>query len=510
MPTLSDIKRIALESCAIYISDDFIDIVKGDITPIGRLRVRSLTRFPLLKNIKNMPYENAEEEIDRVLAKAFEKKEDMPYRAAINLRNEFFILRRFAFREIPDNELRKAVVFESQKYTHLPIEDLAFAFQKCSKTDGLQEIIFVASETKNIQGVVSYFSRHNILPSMITPTPVLISQALRLEGGMKKGGAYISIHYEPANKVMITGIWHGQAHFFKEINTFPGEEEFKTAELSYPTLKDTWPMIENDIYSSIEYLRKETKRNIEKVFISGFSRSREEDDISKELMIPLERPNRFSCFRYHAADDSDRFIPALSLICNTVSPSSLNLAPDNIKYRDPWTFKPVAVRAVLLFMGILLFHIIFSIVNTAQAVNIAELRKNVESYKIVGPDASRDDVLRYKTVMEDKAAFIHGLVSERISLAEKLNELPKNTSQNTWIDSISFRDSIGKNRDASLKIAGGVYLPQGGDNAEVNDMLTRMERDPKMVQGFKNIELASVKNKKLLDKEIAEFEILLK
>lgn len=508
MPNLAVIGKILSKASSVYISDDFIDVAKANITPTG-LGVYYLMRFPLLKNIKGLTYEEAGDEIERVLDKAFGEKEVRPHRIAVNLRNEFFILRRFAFREIPDNELKKAIIFESQKYTPMPIEELTFNFQKCSKKEGLQEIIFVASETKHIQGTVSYFTNLGMLPSIIEPTPVLISEMLRLAGNIKKEKAYLSIHYEPSNKLMITGIYHNQAHFFKETNIFPGEEAFKTSEMTYPTLKDMWPIIESDVFAGMAYLKKETQKAIDKIFVSGFSPAKDEIDICKECSMPVERLD-LARFKPPSVDNVDRFVPALSLLYDTINPPALNLAPDDVRYRDAWAFKPVAMKAGLMFLAIMILHFMFAAIGAVQVHNIAKLKKDLEVYKIVNPNATQEEVLRYKTVFEEKVAFIEGLISNRLYLAEKLDELPKAVTSNAWIDSLDFRNPIDNAAHMYLKIAGGVYLPQIGGGAEVNSILEQIKQDKKMMERFKEAQLASVKNTKILDKEITQFEIVLK
>ena len=138
------------------------------------------------------------------------------------------------------------------------------AFQRCvHRSIDLRH----STSTKNINNLIEYFTEKNILPTIIEPEPILIAKTLNMEKNLKKNKVYLAVHYEPTNKVVIVGVWRGYPYFFREINIMPGEEEYKTAELHYPTLKDVWSLVEHDISGAVEYLKKETEQEIEKIFI---------------------------------------------------------------------------------------------------------------------------------------------------------------------------------------------------------------------------------------------------
>ena len=348
MPILSDIKKIFLTGTAIYITDDFVDIAVAG-PAVGGLKISSLKRFPLFKNIKGLSYAEAKEELDRIFEKAFPEEAPKPYRVAVNIRNENFILRHFMLRSIPKNELRQAIIFEAQKYVPYSMDDLSYGFKVCDKRGDSEHIVFAASEMKNITGIIEYFKNKNMLASVIEPVPALAARALSLERKLDKSSAYISLHYEPTNKVIITGMCYRNPQFFKEIQLFPGEEEFKTAELNYPSLKDIWTIIENDVLGGVEYLRRETKKNVETIFVSGFSFSSDDEHLAREFGMRFERAN-LNFAKNSDSETRDRFLPTIALLYDSMHTPFINLAPEETVHEDLWVFRPIAIRAALGFL----------------------------------------------------------------------------------------------------------------------------------------------------------------
>jgi len=508
MGVISNIKKTFFNGTAIYVSDDFIDIAKGGLTKDG-IRISFLQRFPLLKNIKNLSYMDAKDDVDKILDKAFPNKEDKPYRVAINLKDDSFILRHFSLREIPAKELKHAIAFEAQKYVPYPVEDLVYGFKVCSKKGGSQEIIFAASEIKNLRNATEYFKTREMLPSIIEPMPLLMARALNLEGEIEHEAAYIEIHYEPSNKVIITGICHRQPHFLKEMQIFPGEDEFKTAELTYPLLDDVWSIIEGDVVGSVAYLKKETKKEVSKIFVSGFSPSPEEEKIAKDFGIPFKRINA-SFLKCPDVTNKDRFLPVFALVHDSLTAPFLNLAPEEIVRNDPWIFKPIAAKIALTFLVIMATHIVFATAISSRIKNIDVVKKNSEIYKVIDFNASREDIVRYKDITEGKAAFINNILSKRIYASEKLVQLAKDITPNSWIDGLTLRNMIGEKTTATMKINGSVYGIAETGSSGANIILENIRRDENMMAGFKEVELVSVKKRKLLENEVTEFEILLK
>jgi len=508
MGLISNIKKTFFNGTAIYVSDDFIDIAKGGLTKNG-IRISFLQRFPLLKNIRNLSYMDAKDEIDKTLDKAFPNSEDKPYRVAINLKDDSFILRHFTLREIPAKELKHAIAFEAQKYVPYPVEDLVYGFKVCAKKGGFQEIIFAASEIKNLRNATEYFKTKEMLPSIIEPMPILMVRALNLQGEIEREGAYIEIHYEPSNKVIITGICHRQPHFLKEMQIFPGEDEFKTAELNYPFLNDIWSIIEGDVVGSVAYLKRETKKEVSKIFISGFSSSPEEENIAKDFGIPFKRIN-VSFLKCPDVTNKDRFLPVFALLHDSLSAPFLNLAPEETIRDDPWVFKPVAVKIALTFFTIIALHTVFATAISSRIKNIDAVKKNSEIYKMIDLNASREDIVRYKDIMEEKAAFINNILSNRIYVSEKLIQLSKDIAPNSWIDGLTLRNIIGEKTAATMKINGSVYGVAETGSSGANVILENIRRDENIMTGFKEVELVSVKKRKLLENEVTEFEILLK
>jgi len=506
MPIISELKDILLKGAAVYAGEDFIDIAIADQAIKGP-RVVFLKRIPLLKHVKTTPYREAKEEIDAILEKAFTESGKKPYRVAINLGNNIFILRHFTLPSVPQNELKQAIAFEAQKYVPYSIEELVYAFRTCGKKADIENIIFMAAEKKDVDAMVAYFNAKNIIPSTIESLPILVVRALGLEKKIDKDGVYLSLHYEPTNKVTMTGIAYRCPYFFKELSLLSGEEEFKTTELNYPSLKAIWPLVENEIANGIEYLLKETKKNVGKIFISGFMPSPDEEGIMKNLGASSERLDLpfVSC---PDVQNKDRHLPVLTLLFDSMRTPFCNMAPEEAIHKDLWTFKPVAISAAAIFAGILILHLCFAITNASSAKKIRDLKKQYETYMAM-KNATSEDVLRYKGALEDKAAFISGSVSRRINMSEKLARLSKDITRNSWLDAINYRNTIGDKAGPSLKINGGIYV-EGAETFNANTLLENIKNDSAMMGGFKDAELTAVKKRKISEKEITDFEISLK
>ncbi|MBN1354297.1 MAG: pilus assembly protein PilM [Candidatus Omnitrophica bacterium] len=494
---------------AIYMSADFVDIVKAEATFKG-VRIAFLQRYPILKDIKDMEDAETWAEVEKALSMAF--KEARPEKVALNVMDRFLLLRRFSFKKVPESELKKVIVFEAQKYVPYPMESLVFGFEKCGKRKDLQEILFVAVETKNIDHIVEYFKGKNIIASIIEPTPGIIANILCREAHIEKEKAYISVHYEPSNKIVITGIVGQAPYFFRDINIVSGEDEFKTTELRYPSVTDLWGAIQQDVLGAIEYVKKEAKKDIEKIFISGFSFNETEKKMQEDLEMPVERL-KFSRFDFESTDDYDRYMPALSLAYDAVHRPTLNLAPRAIVENDIASYKPMVARAGIFLCAILGLHIFLAAVNLAQNVKIKNIDRNVKKHfnisTVVNAGSPEEDIARYKKFMEERAVFVYSALSDKIYVTEKLNRLGRDMPPNAWITSVNLRNFIQKKRAGSLTIKGAVYVQAGTGASEINDIIESIKNDSKMMKGFKDVKLISLKKKELSDKEITEFEIIL-
>lgn len=600
---IPNIRKDVLAGTAVYIADDFIDIVKANVLLKG-IRVTQLERHPLSKNIGSMSYAEAREEIDSVLNKVF--GEEQPFRIAVNLRTIDFILRRFSIREIPKNEMRAAVAFEVQKYIPYTVDEVSFNFKICATTDKFHEIVFGAVEISRLNELIDYFGQKKVFPSIIEPAPVLLSRILNLENNIEVEKVYVNLHYEPKDKVVITGIWRKQPYFVREITIPPeqtetvpeggeittegtetlpdessptaGEEEImrkvdeekkdkvegevpptetaarrilnelvdkgiseqgetkpsetvegletadvtpeekqspteeadkKPPEFTYPCLEDVWGRIERDVLATVEYLRKETKRNIDKIFISGFTFSREEENISRNFEITFARTATF-LFKGMQVENEDRFLPALSLMYDTLHGPFLSLAPTKLAQRDLCAYRQVAVSGVLFLCGVILIHMFFAGINSVQARKIKGVSKEIAAYGFTGGAASTSSLERKKNATAGRYAFVNDVVSKRIFLTEKLNRFAKVITPHAWVNTVVFTNAIISNKGNKLTITGALYVSPEKGVAEINDILEKIKNDKEIMNEFREVQLVSATTKEFVNIEIIEFEIVLR
>ena len=85
---------------AVYVSDDYIDIARA-ASFMGGVRLTYLNRFPLSKNIKNLPYSDFSDDLEKIVDNVFSDESKKPRRLAVNITDNRLILRRFTMRSVP-------------------------------------------------------------------------------------------------------------------------------------------------------------------------------------------------------------------------------------------------------------------------------------------------------------------------------------------------------------------------------------------------------------------------
>ncbi len=317
-----DLKKKIFRAAAIYICDDFVDVATAQLSVRG-IKVNFLQRYPLLRSMSDLSRQECKDQLDFILERAFKK--DMPERVAVNIITHDFVLRRFSFNEVPDAELAKVVSFEAQKYIPYPIDGMVHNFEKCTKDKGVQEVLFAGTQAKDVNDVQKYFEDKDILASVIVPRASLIATLLNVESQLNKDKAYVSVHFDPTNKVTITGISKNQPSFFRDIDIVSGEDEFKTTELRYPLLDDIWGALDSEIFNAVEYLKRSSKAQVDKIFVSGFLDAGNEGVLKERFGIPIERVS-FVHFKLRDVKTPDRYLPVFSLLYQAFHKPFLNLA----------------------------------------------------------------------------------------------------------------------------------------------------------------------------------------
>jgi len=508
--SIDELKRKLQFGTAIYISDDFMDVASAVVSEKG-IKAVNVERYPFSANIKQYSYMEARGELDAALAKAFPNPTVQPSRVAVNLKSDTFLLRRFPVQKSESRSLSKTVAFEIQKDIPYPIEDLAFNFKVCEKRKGETEVLFAASEKKYINDVLSFFlTEHGMLPSAIETAPAFIASGVTRTAHILNK-AYLSVHYEPANRVLVTGILNKEPHFFRELGipSVSQEETERPAEFKYPTLKELWPMIEQDIVGTIEYLKKEASRPIEKILISGFAISGDEQIIANELGIPLER---IDLTKMHgiALADKDRYLPVLSLLDASFGKTSLNLAPQDFTYQDFWMFRPVLEKAVITLSVILLAHFFMMGMILLKNNEVRSIKQEAAMYKLMSTESTRDEINRLQTITQQQAAAVSNALGKRVLLTEKLVRLGEDFNERAWVNNIIFSAGFGKSGDNLFRVDGSIYGSTEANTSEVNKIAQQMKNDKIMMTGFNDVKLLFVKRKKIGDKEVTEYQIVLR
>jgi len=500
MNIIQEAKKIFFEGTAVYISADFMDIAEAHLSP-GGIALVSIQRFPLAKGPENG--------IDGVLDRVFSTEDQIPYRVAVNVKNDQLILRRFSIREIPEKELEQAIVFAVGQHLPCPIDTLTYGFKTYRKTSNYREIIFFAADTKNINELASYFMRKHILPAVIEPVPLLLSKLVSLNDPAGEG-ACILAHYEPHNKIILCGIANKHPYFSREItiSTDIGPRWKDEDKEAYPTLGAAWPYIEEEIVKSINYLRKESGGRVEKMYISGFSRSGDEARISKELNMPIER-HRFPFFTKGGPDKDDRYLPLLMLVLDSLKKPCLNIAPVEVSRSDMWGIKFVLLKFFIGLGVIIALHMAFLGINARSALKTDPRMMDIENYGIINPSSPKESVDEYKKSVIESASFAGCILAKKRFLTQKLTSLSRLIPPMAWVESLTFSYNAEAGKPASLTVKGAIFEGAPGSTS-VNKILEALEADKDMMEAFKNVSLSYVEKKITSGREVTEFEISFK
>jgi len=495
MAIAQEIKKIFFEGTAVYMSADFIDIAEAHSSS-GKIELTSLQRFPITSG--------AEQGVDGIFDRVFSSGNETPYRVVVNVRNDQLILRRFAIREIPKKEIARAVMFEAQTHLPHPIDTLSYGFKTYKKRENFHEIVFVAQETKSINELIYYFTRKNILPAVIEPIPLLLSKLVELDSP-EFSGACIIIHYEPRRKIVLCGSANKHPYLFREI-ALPYEKGPED-EGAYPTLGEIWEHVEKDVIYGINYMRKETSERVERIYISGFTRSGDEDRIASELGVPIKRPH-FPFFTDAGPEKNDKYLPVLMLIHDALRKPSLNIAPQDVVRSDIYGVRSVFLQFFAGLGVIIALHAAFLGVNAWTSRNMSEITKKFKNYRDINPDNPGADVQLHKKFVVESALFCGDLMTKERFLTQKLDGLGRLLPPMSWVESITFSYDQSNIRSASFVIKGSI-LDSASSAIGANKILEAFKSDRQMMEGFKKASLSSVEKKIFSGKEVTEFEISL-
>jgi hypothetical protein len=308
----------------------------------------------------------------------------------------------------------------------------------------------------------------------------------------------------------LCGISRRHPYFFREIivSSDVGPRWKDGDKEAGPALGAVWPHIEGEMIKSMQYMLKETGDKVDKIYVSGFLFSKDEERISKELNIPIERP-RFPFFARIGAGKDDKYLPLLMLTLDSLKKPSLNIAPEEILRNDMWGIKFVFLKSFIWLGVILALHIVFFSVNVGIGLKLENSRKNSENYGVINPSSPRENVELHKKSVIESAFFTEDLLSKKRFFTQKLISLNELIPPMAWVESISFTYDTGAGRSASLIIKGAIFEGAAG-SVNANRILEAVKADKDIMKGFKEAALSYVEKKISFGREIVEFEIIFK
>ncbi|MBF0216952.1 MAG: hypothetical protein HQL30_08175 [Candidatus Omnitrophica bacterium] len=512
----ADYLKRSYRGAVVYVSDDYVDLAVAEPSFSG-MKITRLERIPFGMNSRNLSEEELFSFLGTLLNEFFENEGKALLRIATNIRNDYFIVRRFSFPEVPDTEAEKVAVFEAQKYLPCALGSLSYRIRKLDRNKGTQSVVLAGAENKDIAKIIKVFGERGLFASVIEAEPLLVARGMELSETIRPSSNYLSIHFEPISKVVITAMRGSQPFFMREIIlakdnvSAKGMRDLKEYSLE---LRDVWGAIEMDVANTYEFLKKDTGKDVEKIFISGFARSDGDEEVLSRFQKPVKRID-LKKVKGVSDEDKDRFIPAIALLYDTFNTPLFNLSFPATSYNDPWTYKPVAVMGVWLASIILVAHLGLGFYNGAIIRETAGMNSASDGFRLIpGISASRVSkkaVEDMRDARKKTASFLSETFAGKYFLAEKISRLSPNMSGAMWIGGVSFSvDMIKGKTEVELIFAGNIFTPREKDIEQLNDFVGRLKSDPKFMAGFKSIRLSSVKKEKAVgDKAIWSFQLIL-
>lgn len=150
----------------------------------------------------------------------------------------------------------------------------------------------------------------------------------------------------------------------------------------------------------------------------------------------------------------------------------------------------------ILITLIVITHIFIQVLITVNAVRLASSGKRLAA---IGPqkqlvDEMKSEVQNYKAMQD---LFLRAGV-QRMRVAPALNLISDVLPEGVWLTGLSLSAQAGE-------LSGACVSAEGGEITQVGKLLNALKREPALKAVFPELELSSVKRRKLGQSEIVEF-----
>ncbi len=204
------------------------------------------------------------------------------------------IVRNIIMREMPDDELKRAIPFEADKYIPFGVEEVIIDCQRLLQAeapDGEMRVVLVACKRNLVDEQVALLQGAGLKPVIVDVDRFALGNAFALQGGVSDGKVVALVDIG-ASKTNINILQGGTSYFTREVyvagadfNTHiarelsmevdeaealkkdPGEQADLVREAVASVLDDLC----NEITLSFDFYQNEFDREVEEVYLSGGS-----------------------------------------------------------------------------------------------------------------------------------------------------------------------------------------------------------------------------------------------
>ena len=202
------------------------------------------------------------------------------------------IVRYVSMPDMPDEQLRKAVRDEADKYIPFGVDEVQLDCAKIAQVPGTNEIrvLLVAVKRSLIEEQYALLREVGLLPSIIDVDAFALGNAFALSGPTREDDTVTALVDIGANKTNITIVQGGLAHFAREVyvagdefnsqiarrlevdlmrvdqlKRSPGDQYDEIREAIQSSLED----LANEIVLSFDFFENESEKVVSQIYLSG-------------------------------------------------------------------------------------------------------------------------------------------------------------------------------------------------------------------------------------------------
>lgn len=455
-----------------------------------------------------------EEYIIEAIKKVFIENKVKPGNVITAIPSEEVMVRYFQMPKIPKQERAAAVNFEAKRYIPFRMEEVVSDYQvlPSKTTQNTMDVVFVAVKKNTIDQYLYMLTAAGLKPIIIEAAPFSLMRAFNAaqQIDVKVNTAIVDINLDMLN---INILRNGVPYIIRDIpltEIAPGDKSFEPV----------FEKILAEIKLSFDFYEKQFPSEvIDKIIIySKLPLENWHEIVGKELQIPVEAGDPLRGIKVRSG-----VVPARAAICFGLALRGLaeqfidiNLCKEKmLVYKK----KELFLKVMFLEASVAVFLLIVFKVLAMRAVAplTKELNKTLSERPKVEVNVKSDnipDLEKIKNEMETRKEVLENLISGRIYLTSKLQDIVKIIPKDIWLSEMNFEEKTDKKNSskvARIFTIKGYYIinENTGEKDVVNIFLSKLKDASGVNSGMSKADIVSVKKIDMNGKSVSSFEISL-